>query len=105
MPTVQELEQQLLQARGIGKSLVAVLISLMSEHAKLIGGDKEDALRRTRDILNQSLAQLKATGTTATGEKVDVAPEIHRRVGILLDEAERNARRLLGLTPSSRARH
>src|SRR4051812_12743252 len=105
MSSVQQLEQQLLHAKGVGAGLSAVLISLMTEHAKLIGGDKEDALSRTRGIIDQSLGQLEATGTAATGEKIDVARKIHRRIRILLDECERHARRLLGLIPSSRVRH
>jgi hypothetical protein len=105
MSSMEEMERQLLMARGIGLGLAAVLTSLIGEHAKLIGGDRNEALAKTRLVLDDSLKQLAARGTTAGGEKMDVSPDMQRRVGILINQAEQSARRLLGLPSGSRSAH
>jgi hypothetical protein len=91
-------------AKGINAGLVGVLASLMIEHVKAIGGEPTAALMATRKILDASVATVRTKGTTPTGETIDVSADMQRRIGLMLDEAENNARRMLHLPPSTLAR-
>jgi ABC-type transporter Mla subunit MlaD len=89
----------------MGIALSAVLTDLVVRHVKLIGGDAEQAVRTTRDALNESLSSLQTTGTTLDGEQHDESNNIKTRVGKMLDFVETNARNKLKLPPLPSKRH
>ena len=105
MSADKQSELRLAMAQAVGMGLLIVLSSLMAEHAKLIGGDPDQATIRVRQIVDHSLSQLSAKGTTDTGEKGDAGPEIRRRIAVMLDTAEQQVRQLLGLPPGSKSSH
>jgi hypothetical protein len=102
MTKEQQLEQKLMKAHSVGIGLSALLTSLTVEHARLIGGDLNSSLMQTRNLLNESLESLEVKATTPTGVKVDAGPELRRHIGRLLDRCENDARRMLGLAPTSK---
>jgi hypothetical protein len=88
---------------GIG--LAAILTDLMVRHVTLIGGDAEQAVRETREALNESLSSLQATGITLDGERHNDSESVRTRVAKMLDFVETNVRNKLKLPPLPSKRH
>jgi len=88
---------------GIG--LAAILTDLMIRHVTLIGGDAEQAVRTTREVLNESLSSLHATGATIDGGQHDESDGIKARIAKMLDFAESNVRKKLKLARLPSMRH
>jgi hypothetical protein len=92
-------------ARGMGIGLAAILTDLMVRHVTLIGGDAEQAVRETREALNESLSSLQATGITLDGERHNESENVRTRVAKMLDFVETNVRNKLKLPPLPSKRH
>lgn len=101
---IRELEQQFLLAQGIGFGLSSALAALIVEHVKLLGGDPEQALKKARSVLDKSVKEIKVTGETPEGTRIDRSEDMQARVSRMLDASDELARQQLGLPlPSNRS--
>jgi hypothetical protein len=92
-------EEDLFIAKSMGIGLAGILTDLMVRHVTLIGGDAEQAVRTTREALNESLSSLQATGITPDGKRLDESDNVKIRVAKMLDFVETNVRSKLKLPP------
>src|ERR1044072_9132233 len=104
MDEITKLQQELMIAKSMGIGLSAVFSTLFFEHAKKLGGT-DAAVAETRAIADKSLASLTVKGPARGGKPVDAGPDMRRRIAILIDQAERYARKELALPPTSKSSH
>lgn len=105
MTEVEKLQQNVLYGQAVGFGLSAVMTSLVSELVSVKGGDLEASMIEARALLDKSLSTFVVKGTAESGGEHDISPEIRRRIGLLLDAVEGNARKELGLSPPVKERH
>lgn len=105
MDELTKLRHDILNATSIGIGLAGLLSALMAEHARVLGGDPEAAMARTREVVERTLIGLSAKGTSAQGESKDISLEVQDRVRQMLEAADSRARRQLGLGSTPRRHH
>lgn len=83
---------------AIHEGLMIATGAAIAECARAKGGDPLLAVRQARAAVDKSVAGITITGTQESGAKVDLSPELVRRMAKLLDEAEQKALKELGLS-------
>ena len=99
MTEEERLKQEILFSKADSTGLAIVLMALMVEYAKTIGGDHKIALARVRTILERSLSKAKLKSMDAAGKEHDVSDIMKNRVEEYINQAEDNALRLLKSEP------
>jgi hypothetical protein len=105
MNNEEELERMLFYARALGQGISFLMTKLLVEHVGTHGGDPEECMVNTRAMLDWSLACFQGAIPSQDGGALDITDEIRRKIGMILDTVEREARETLGLAPPMKDRY
>jgi hypothetical protein len=105
MAREEELEGMLLYARALGQGVSYLMTKLLIEHVKARGDDPEVCMVNTRAMLEWTLASFRGSVPVHDGGELEITDEIRRRILLILDAIEQEAREALNLAPPVKERH
>ena len=98
--TIQQAESRVIVAEATAIGMATGLGYLFEAHARLLGGT-EEAILRTREIIESSLDELTISATSATLSPDRAANVVRNKITGLVSVAEREVRKKLGLSATS----
>jgi hypothetical protein len=92
---LDELNEKLVYEHCIRIGVCTCLVNPIEEHAKLMGGDQEAAVKNIEAGLHRTAASIKIQAKDITGSNQDISEGVQRGVEQMLETVFRNVRKKL----------